>query len=166
MTSVSRITAAVIGAATFVAVATFAAPAQDGQQAPAHDYVDFTVAPPQANRPLERTDPRTAGIDAAALDRMLRRAGETNTDALVVLHDGKVVGDWRFGKPAQPIEAMSAGDDGPAVEPPPLIKGYLACGARLLGPPAWDPAFGCADLPLMLSMTDIPPPYRRRFLGA
>lgn len=108
MTTVSRITAAVIGAATLVAVATFAAPAQDGQEAPAHDYVDFTVAPPQANRPLERTDPRAAGIDAAALDRMLRRAGETNTDALVVLHDGKVVGDWRFGKPAQPIEAMSA----------------------------------------------------------
>src|SRR6218665_3431588 len=25
------------------------------------------------------------------------------------------------------------------VEPPPLIKGYLRCGARILGAPAWDP---------------------------
>lgn len=52
------------------------------------------------------------------------------------------------------------------VEPPPLIKGYLRCGARLLGPPAWDPAFGTADLPLMLRLADLPAAYRRRFLGA
>lgn len=52
-----------------------------------------------------------------------------------------------------------------AVEPPPLIKGYLRCGARLLGPPAWDPAFNTADLPLMLHLQDLPPSHRRRFLG-
>jgi putative hemolysin len=50
------------------------------------------------------------------------------------------------------------------VEPPPLIKGYLKCGARVLGAPAWDPDFGCADLPLMLNLADLPAPYRRRFL--
>lgn len=33
------------------------------------------------------------------------------------------------------------------------------------GEPAWDPAFGCADLLLMLSMGDIPAPHRRLFLG-
>ncbi|MCW5667685.1 MAG: GNAT family N-acetyltransferase [Piscinibacter sp.] len=52
-----------------------------------------------------------------------------------------------------------------AVEPPPLIKGYLACGARVLGAPAWDPDFGTADLPLLLDLADLPPAYRRRFLG-
>lgn len=51
------------------------------------------------------------------------------------------------------------------VEPPALIKGYLRCGARVLGPPAWDPDFGVADLPLLLDMDDLPGAYRKRFLG-
>lgn len=50
------------------------------------------------------------------------------------------------------------------VEPPPLIKGYLKCGARVLGAPAWDPEFGTADLPMMLNLQDVPAAYRRRFL--
>lgn len=50
------------------------------------------------------------------------------------------------------------------VEPPPLIKGYLKCGARVLGAPAWDPDFGTADLPLMMKLADLPASYRRRFL--
>jgi putative hemolysin len=41
--------------------------------------------------------------------------------------------------------------------------GYLACGARVLGAPAWDPDFGCADLPMMLDLADLPASYRRRF---
>ena len=53
-----------------------------------------------------------------------------------------------------------------AVEPPPLIKGYLKCGGRLLGPPAWDPDFGTADLPMMMDLADLPAAYRRRFLRA
>lgn len=52
------------------------------------------------------------------------------------------------------------------VEPPALIKGYLKCGARVLGAPAWDPDFGTADLPMMLDLADLPAAYRRRFIGA
>ncbi|MBX3605082.1 MAG: GNAT family N-acetyltransferase [Piscinibacter sp.] len=52
------------------------------------------------------------------------------------------------------------------VEAPPLIKGYLKCGAKVLGAPAWDPDFGTADLPMMLDLADLPPAYRRRFIGA
>lgn len=51
------------------------------------------------------------------------------------------------------------------VEPPALIRGYLQCGARVLGAPAWDPDFGTADLPMMLHLQDLPKAYRRRFLG-
>ena len=51
------------------------------------------------------------------------------------------------------------------VDPPPLIKGYLNCGAKVLGAPAWDPDFGTADLPMMLQMRDMSPAYRRRLLG-
>lgn len=48
---------------------------------------------------------------------------------------------------------------------PPLIKGYLRCGACLLGPPALDLAFNTADLPMMLQVGDLAPRYRRHFLG-
>ena len=50
--------------------------------------------------------------------------------------------------------------------PPPLIKGYLKCGAQVLGAPAWDPDCATADLPMMLDLRDLPGPHRRRFLGA
>ena len=49
---------------------------------------------------------------------------------------------------------------------PALIRGYLRCGAQVLGPPAWDPDFNTADLPLMMRMEDMPQRYRRHFLGA
>ena len=51
------------------------------------------------------------------------------------------------------------------VEPPALIKGYLRCGAKVLGPPAWDADFNTADLPLMMRLADLPARYRRHFLG-
>lgn len=52
------------------------------------------------------------------------------------------------------------------VEPPALIKGYLRCGAKVLGPPAWDPDFNTADLPMLMRITDLPARYRKHFLGA
>lgn len=63
---------------------------------------------------------------------------------------------------ALPVDVVPEGTE--AVIPP-LIKGYLACGARVLGAPAWDADFGCADLPLMLRFADVPMTYQRRFLG-
>jgi putative hemolysin len=51
-----------------------------------------------------------------------------------------------------------------AVEPPALIKGYLRCGAKVLGAPAWDPDFNTADLPLLLRLNDLPARYRRHFM--
>jgi putative hemolysin len=50
-------------------------------------------------------------------------------------------------------------------ETPALIKGYLRCGALLLGPPALDSAFNTADLPIMLRLDDLAPRYRKHFLG-
>ena len=85
--------------------------AQQAQPAPPaflHEYVDYTITNPAKVQPFEKIDPKAAGIDPAALERLVKRAEETHSDALVVLQDGKLVGDWRFGKPAGPIEAMSA----------------------------------------------------------
>ena len=52
------------------------------------------------------------------------------------------------------------------VEAPALIKGYLRCGAKVLGPPAWDPDFNTADLPMLMRIADLPNRYRKHFLGA
>ena len=49
-------------------------------------------------------------------------------------------------------------------EAPPLIKGYLRCGARILGAPAWDPDFNTADLPMMMRIADLPARYKRHFM--
>ena len=51
------------------------------------------------------------------------------------------------------------------VDAPALIKGYLRCGAKVLGPPAWDPDFNTADLPMLMRIADLPSRYRKHFLG-
>ena len=51
------------------------------------------------------------------------------------------------------------------VDPPALIKGYLRLGAKVLGPPAWDPDFNSADLPMLMRIEDLPMRYRKHFLG-
>ena len=61
-----------------------------------------------------------------------------------------------------PIEQL---DDTLDVEPPALIRGYLRLGAKVLGPPAWDPDFNAADLPMMMRIADLPPRYLKHFLG-
>jgi len=56
-------------------------------------------------------------------------------------------------------------DDTLDIEPPALIKGYLRLGAKVLGPPAWDPDFNAADLPMLMRIEDLPARYRKNFLG-
>jgi putative hemolysin len=48
---------------------------------------------------------------------------------------------------------------------PPLLRGYLRLGAWVCGPPAFDPDFGVADLPVLLSLARIDQRYLRFFLG-
>ena len=102
--------------------------------------------------------------------------------SIPMLHHGVVSGDaaasvWRqlrnthlapiqdqvFPRLALPVERLN---DGLAVEPPALIRGYLRLGAKVLGPPAWDPDFNAADLPLMMRLDELAPRFRRHFLRA
>lgn len=48
------------------------------------------------------------GVSSAALDALLDRMRASDADALVLVQDGNTVGEWYFGKPEGPIEAMSA----------------------------------------------------------
>ncbi len=65
--------------------------------------------------------------------------------------------------PFCPLPLDGVCDDVDVVTPP-LIKGYLRCGAELLGPPAWDSGFDCADLPMLMTLGGLPQRHRRHFL--
>ncbi|WP_035282567.1 GNAT family N-acetyltransferase [Actinokineospora spheciospongiae] len=48
---------------------------------------------------------------------------------------------------------------------PPLLRGYLRLGAKVCGPPAFDPDFRVADFFILLGLSDIDERYLRFFLG-
>jgi putative hemolysin len=94
-----------------------------------------------------------------------------------MLHNGTVCGDvaasiWKqvqathlapiqyhvSPRLALPVDQLNPNLD---VQPPALIKGYLRLGAKVLGPPAWDPA----DLPMLMRIADMPTRYKKHFLG-
>ncbi len=62
---------------------------------------------------------------------------------------------------ALPLDTL---DNSLQVDLPPLIKGYLRMGTKVLGPPAWDPDFNTADLPMLMNIADLPRRYRKHFL--
>jgi len=78
---------------------------------------------------------------------------------------------WRVQpRTALPLDAADGApaaqaEGGQKIDIPPLLKGYLRCGARLLGPPALDVAFNTADLPMVLCLDGLAPRYRKHFLG-
>jgi putative hemolysin len=74
--------------------------------------------------------------------------------------------EWQL-RPLRPLERL---DESAAVEfrlrdLPPLLKGYLRCGAKVLGPPSLDPHFNTADLPIMLRLNELSARYRKQFLN-
>ena len=98
-----------------------------------------------------------------------------------MLHNGTVCGDvaasiWKqvqathlapiqyhvSPRLALPVDQLNPNLD---VQPPALIKGYLRLGAKVLGPPAWDPDFNSADLPMLMRIADMPTRYKKHFLG-
>ncbi|XYI03806.1 serine hydrolase domain-containing protein [Sorangium sp. So ce1128] len=68
---------------------------------------------PEAKRgaPVQQTfpkgDPGSLGINPAALEKLVQRAEASHSDGLVLVKNGKLVGEWYFGKERGPIEAMS-----------------------------------------------------------
>jgi putative hemolysin len=142
----------------------------------------------ELGRSCVRADHRQGGVIlalwSALFEFMQRNALDTmiGCASIPMLHNNVVGGDiaasiWQQLKQTHlaPIEyhvtprlplPLDQLDDGLPVDPPALIKGYLRLGAKVLGPPAWDPDFNTADLPMMMRIQELPPRYRRHFFGA
>lgn len=65
-------------------------------------------------------------------------------------------------RPRLPYSVDAAVDANQAFIPA-LIKGYLRGGAWVCGAPAWDPAFNCADLFLLLPLENLDSRYARHY---
>ena len=141
----------------------------------------------ELGRSCVHPDHRHGGVILALWGALAEFMARNRLDTMIgcasipMLHDGGVSGDvaasiWRQVSATHlapieyhvtprlplPVEAL---DGGLEVEPPALIKGYLRLGAMVLGPPAWDPDFNTADLPMMMRLQDLPARYRKHFLG-
>ncbi len=53
--------------------------------------------------------------------------------------------------------------DDRAVAVPPLIKAYMRLGAKVCGEPCWDPDFRCADLLVVLAVSNLAERYSRHY---
>ncbi len=66
--------------------------------------------------------------------------------------------------PRNPLALERLGNQN-RVSVPPLIKGYLRVGAHILGEPAWDSEFNCADFMMLLSVKQMNEQYARHFMN-
>lgn len=139
----------------------------------------------ELGRSCVHRDHRHGGVILALWGALAEFMARNRLDTMIgcatipMLHNGVVCGDaaasiWRqvsathlapieyHVRPrlALPIDRL---DGSLELEPPALIKGYLRLGAKVLGPPAWDPDFNCADLPMMMRIADLPARYRKHF---
>lgn len=77
------------------------------------------------------------------------------------------------GQRVRPYYPLPAADRRPSatrcpegrVRMPPLLKAYLSLGAKVCGEPYWDRDFNCADVFMLLNVSDLNPRYARHFLG-
>ena len=67
----------------------------------------------------------------------------------------------------RPYVTLPAADARPVdrVRMPPLLKAYLSLGAKACGEPYWDQDFNCADVFMLLNVSDLHPRYARHFFG-
>ena len=139
----------------------------------------------ELGRSCVHRDHRHGGVILALWGALAEFMGRNKLDTMIgcasipMLHNGVVSGDaaasiWHqvskthlapieyHVRPRLPLPIEQL-DGTLNVEPPALIKGYMRLGAKVLGPPAWDPDFNSADLPMLMRVADLPTRYRRHF---
>ncbi|WP_439641001.1 GNAT family N-acetyltransferase [Nevskia sp.] len=71
---------------------------------------------------------------------------------------------WQQVRPLNPLPVADARPADKAPRLPPLLKAYFSLGAKACGEPYWDREFNCADVFVLLNVTDLHPRYARHFL--
>lgn len=71
--------------------------------------------------------------------------------------------EYQRVRPYYPLPAVD-GILSNKVRMPPLLKAYLSLGAKACGEPYWDRDFNCADVFMLLNVSDLHPRYARHFL--
>jgi putative hemolysin len=71
---------------------------------------------------------------------------------------------WQRVRPLTPLPLADARPSQERVRMPPLLKAYLSLGAKACGEPYWDREFNCADVFMLLNVSDLNPRYARHFL--
>lgn len=66
----------------------------------------------------------------------------------------------------RPYQPLPIADAPPQTRPrlPPLLKAYVSLGAKACGEPYWDRDFNCADVFMLLDVSELNPRYARHFL--
>lgn len=71
--------------------------------------------------------------------------------------------EYQRVRPYYPLPAVD-GRPVDKVRMPPLLKAYLSLGAKACGDAYWDRDFNCADVFMLLNVSDLNPRYARHFL--
>lgn len=71
--------------------------------------------------------------------------------------------EYQRVRPYYPLPAVD-GKLAEKVKMPPLLKAYLSLGAKACGEAYWDREFNCADVFMLLNVSDLNPRYARHFL--
>ena len=71
--------------------------------------------------------------------------------------------DYQRVRPYYPLPAVD-GARPDKVRMPPLLKAYVSLGAKACGDAYWDREFNCADVFMLLNVSDLNPRYARHFL--
>lgn len=90
--------------------------------------------------------------------------GEAGAAAMLANLATREEQDERFRvQPRMLLPTLPADADAPA-KLPPLLRTYLAMGAKVCGAPCWDPDFNCADVFVLIDVNAIPARYKRHFM--
>ncbi|MFC4259516.1 GNAT family N-acetyltransferase [Marinobacter lacisalsi] len=66
--------------------------------------------------------------------------------------------------PRRSLPHLTRADSGRPVDIPALIRAYMRLGARVCGEPCWDPEFRCADVLVLLEVSELSARYSRHFM--
>jgi len=94
----------------------------------------------------------------------LEDGGASAHAILSQIKDRYMAPSWQRVRPLTPFPVADARPT-QKVRMPPLLKAYVSLGAKACGEAYWDQDFNCADVFMLLNVSDLHPRYARHFMG-